>query len=190
MGPHSFKCGSRCCSPLQCFRGSCFNGAALFQVRKSPRRPAEAPRETRFNGAALFQVRKFGWEVPCHGDASCFNGAALFQVRKCSCYKSTRQSNTRFNGAALFQVRKSNSMRFANLTRWSFNGAALFQVRKWQKRLRKPSMMALLQWGRTLSSAEVCIQKQWLNIKYHASMGPHSFKCGSCGIWFGRRNEN
>ena len=41
------------------------------------------------------------------------------------------------------------------------------------------AITARLQWGRTLSSAEVDeIENALLTVEY-ASMGPHSFKCGS-----------
>ena len=58
MGPHSFKCGKRPCGSEARGLYRCFNGAALFQVRKNSFRQPLSRAEARFNGAALFQVRK------------------------------------------------------------------------------------------------------------------------------------
>ena len=85
----------------------CFNGAALFQVRKDGVFNGEIRLDPGFNGAALFQVRKvreftqegravngLQWGRTLSSAESfakcglvsrrlpCFNGAALFQVRK------------------------------------------------------------------------------------------------------------
>ena len=68
-------------------------------------------------------------------------------------------------------------------SRWSphicFNGAALFQVRKSENWAPTVSATVGLQWGRTLSSAEVSNSNFLLISSILASMGPHSFKCGS-----------
>ena len=40
-------------------------------------------------------------------------------------------------------------------------------------------ILTLLQWGRTLSSAEVVVPLAMTPDMRGASMGPHSFKCGS-----------
>ena len=107
MGPHSFKCGSYLAKPQLSCKKSCFNGAALFQVRKCARSTESTDRIPRFNGAALFQVRKS------------------------------------------FLNEKSRNRKLG------------------------------LQWGRTLSSAEVAISPPVASPPANASMGPHSFKCGS-----------
>ena len=60
-----------------------------------------------------------------------------------------------FNGAALFQVRKCIETRLSSIEDTCFNGAALFQVRKFEP-------------------LTAFVEKQ-----NAASMGPHSFKCGS-----------
>ena len=58
MGPHFFKCGKNESEAGLGGFWPCFNGAALFQVRKVHRRLyVRFPRHS-FNGAALFQVRK------------------------------------------------------------------------------------------------------------------------------------
>ena len=58
MGPHSFKCGKK--SVLRAMKPdpTSFNGAALFQVRKTIRQYGGGMAKRSFNGAALFQVRK------------------------------------------------------------------------------------------------------------------------------------
>ena len=61
MGPHSFKCGSIVTISLEQHQPFRFNGAALFQVRKSALETKLIGTIMGFNGAALFQVRKFGW---------------------------------------------------------------------------------------------------------------------------------
>ena len=82
MGPHFFKCGK--IKDLEqligCFLR--FNGAALFQVRKTFLRYLLQTCLDRFNGAALFQVRKISVLVFSFSADLGFNGAALFQVRK------------------------------------------------------------------------------------------------------------
>ena len=60
----------------------------------------------------------------------------------------------------------------------SFNGAALFQVRKEACGLDWRGERSGLQWGRTLSSAESVVVPAGNMLGFHASMGPHSFKCG------------
>ena len=60
-----------------------------------------------------------------------------------------------------------------------FNGAALFQVRKYAFASECVCACRRLQWGRTLSSAEVSAQVEVIGFASAASMGPHSFKCGS-----------
>ena len=62
MGPHFFKCG---------------NFDELFMNGNTP---------VSFNGAALFQVRKSQIRHEMDGFMFGFNGAALFQVRKCQIY--------------------------------------------------------------------------------------------------------
>ncbi len=129
MGPHFFKCGSGLPSVIgpvvgalqwgrtfssaevltDTYRGcaaQCFNGAALFQVRKYTLWRARKAGLISFNGAALFQVRKLKDTGSIYLHCDRFNGAALFQVRKCGLFSLSQIWNIRFNGAALFQVRK------------------------------------------------------------------------------------
>ncbi len=59
-----------------------------------------------------------------------------------------------------------------------FNGAALFQVRKAKNLTTSRNDDMVLQWGRTLSSAERTVNREPGPTTVRASMGPHSFKCG------------
>ena len=83
-----------------------------------------------------------------------------------------------FNGAALFQVRKDKPHPEKPTSLFGFNGAALFQVRKANNPDLPISAGWMLQWGRTLSSAERPCKSQRESGQMLASMGPHSFKCG------------
>ena len=180
MGPHSFKCGKFSIvsiNPTRSFQlqwGRTLSSAESARAASIARRAAIAsmgPHSFKcgkkltcfywyrhllsFNGAALFQVRKVdGDEFVNGGCCSGFNGAALFQVRKGSQWSKETGGVKRFNGAALFQVRKV---------------AGAMKMFFWH---------LLLQWGRTLSSAESCSKHQILHCPQQASMGPHSFKCG------------
>ncbi len=80
MGPHSFKCGKR---RLRLRRLSCvcFNGAALFQVRKEKWKLQW--------GRTLSSAERL---KPVNEKRPCFNGAALFQVRKVNPRNSLKDS--------------------------------------------------------------------------------------------------
>ena len=175
MGPQSFNCGNhswfyprvRCGQACQCF-----NGAAVFQLRKQVSDfwgTAELARWLSFNGAAVFQLRKPTQWLPWrHRSArQCFNGAAVFQLRKlfpeldAVGFKSQSSLLTiaGFNGAAVFQLRKPTNCAAILLSgdtiAGRFNGAAVFQLRK---RAERSCRMA-------------CLTR--------ASMGPQSFNCGN-----------
>ena len=134
MGPHSFKCGS------------------IKETKRIRRMPKG------FNGAALFQVRKFqlgtrtATQVPMLQWGRTLSSAEVKKRRFRPVY-----CGIGFNGAALFQVRKSKAKSGKQLCHPRFNGAALFQVRKYRETGRHPPSTASLQWGRTLSSAEVSL---------------------------------
>ena len=84
-----------------------------------------------------------------------------------------------FNGAALFQVRKFVSLLDGQLDcRFCFNGAALFQVRKFGD----PDAVALIARASMGPHSFKCGSATTLVAAENAgraSMGPHSFKCGS-----------
>ena len=130
MGPHFFKCGKHraAANSLACLL--CFNGAALFQVRKDPK-------ERKTND---------------HTRASM--GPHFFKCGKQKGGTHKARARRGFNGAALFQVRKERIRARSRPSDSSFNGAALFQVRKEMIHQRIKSIRNLLQWGRTFSSAE------------------------------------
>ena len=68
MGPHFFKCGKQISAKAEGAGWKCFNGAALFQVRKAFLNPLFRQMNACFNGAALFQVRKDGLEAKERND--------------------------------------------------------------------------------------------------------------------------
>ena len=81
MGPRSFNRGNRIAEPARRPMQTGFNGAAVFQPRKSTGRE-EAAREASM-GPRSFN-RGNGTER-CHAwNCRCFNGAAVFQPRKCA----------------------------------------------------------------------------------------------------------
>ena len=131
-------------------------------------------------GPHSFKCGKQICRTDCRPSSPSFNGAALFQVRKGpSCTPGANPGSPSFNGAALFQVRKASrgDMR-GKQSAARFNGAALFQVRKGTTTSTERWGGTWLQWGRTLSSAERLDAALILDRRRHASMGPHSFKCG------------
>ena len=133
----------------------------------------------RFNGAALFQVRK---ALPPGRSGSSLTRASMgphsFKCGKRTIDCQWRSDHRSFNGAALFQVRKAYLDFPPSSTFFCFNGAALFQVRKDRVPRYQPLAKQMLQWGRTLSSAERVAPSGKQAYKLVASMGPHSFKCG------------
>ena len=82
-------------------------------------------------------------------------------------------------GRTLSSAEVNHLLCFFHFLAVRFNGAALFQVRKSFGEKETPAGGLLLQWGRTLSSAEVLGVGKGTDKKIWASMGPHSFKCGS-----------
>ena len=155
MGPHSFKCGSKVSLSHRHLSISASMGPHSFKCGSSERRPGVDSRFT------------------------CFNGAALFQVRKLPLYFHNSEKNWGFNGAALFQVRKSGISLAGIFMKAGFNGAALFQVRKYLRRNKSATIIGLASMGphsfKCGSNNVPIIRKR----RGPASMGPHSFKCGS-----------
>ena len=157
MGPHFFKCGKTFCfRSTPCQSMQCFNGAALFQVRKVGVEGSGLHKVyKRFNGAALFQVRKErSLYSPTKSLLALQWGRTFSSAESAGRLAYTRPAFPCFNGAALFQVRKDGLQKPERKRRQSFNGAALFQVRKAGGRERL------------------------LRERARASMGPHFFKCG------------
>ena len=134
-------------------------------------------------------------------------GRTLSSAERDDIWAGDELDEERFNGAALFQVRKVDETAVRELQQAaSFNGAALFQVRKEATTGNSGEKSTLLQWGRTLSSAESSSYErnsiagsslQWGRtlssaerpnndksacLPSKASMGPHSFKCGKLAL--------
>ena len=156
MGPHSFKCGKACRLPIIQAASNCFNGAALFQVRKAGYTlPPNALKKIASMGPHSFKCGKpflLGFLFIMQ---TCFNGAALFQVRKENRMLILCQLGLSFNGAALFQVRKAacSSIHWRSLVGASM-GPHSFKCGKQRFGSSEERRIARLQWGRTLSSAE------------------------------------
>ena len=90
MGPHSFKCGKFNLRSSICGVRSCFNGAALFQVRKAELRPLNSARPKKLQwGRTLSSAESSAGVDGTDPVEVRFNGAALFQVRKVIPAKST-----------------------------------------------------------------------------------------------------
>ena len=135
----------------------CFNGAALFQVRKAHQIPNSGWKPYPASmGPHFFKCgkgRRRSWRLP---RGSRFNGAALFQVRKANGFaRLIFRAASASMGPHFFKCGKFIVVSFAAANRGRrFNGAALFQVRKVVQSPAVPPVSALLQWGRTFSSAE------------------------------------
>ena len=107
-------------------------------------------------------------------------GRTLSSAEVARCHLQGLGKAPRFNGAALFQVRKSRRQspdaKAQTPLQWgrTLSSAEVHPLVCLSRRL-----VLLLQWGRTLSSAEVIFRIARRRVAAMASMGPHSFKCGS-----------
>ena len=132
MGPHFFKCGKLypISSGSQVF--FCFNGAALFQVRKDKLKVQPCDKlEVASMGPHFFKCGKLVITQPRRWRESSFNGAALFQVRKGSMEAGICEGGGRLQWGRTFSSAESQHLGLLYRSRASsFNGAALFQVRK------------------------------------------------------------
>ena len=84
MGPHFFKCGKHPRTRRQSRRRACFNGAALFQVRKVIICAGILGQHVALQWGRTFSSAERR-HLPLQGGGQPpprFNGAALFQVRK------------------------------------------------------------------------------------------------------------
>ena len=160
MGPRSFSRGNEIGPAVELDEGTCFNGAAAFQPRKSRIRVRIAvQRASSFNGAAAFQPRKSGrhraeqnWpEAASMGPRPFSRGNADGSVRRDAAL-ATRASMgprpfSRGNGGAtagnarvttvwlqwgrgLSAAEMLRAVAHGRYTRSGFNGAAAFQPRK------------------------------------------------------------
>ena len=84
-----------------------------------------------------------------------------------------------FNGAALFQVRKvAEEVKEGKKSLHASMGPHFFKCGKRPAAACTAAKKALLQWGRTFSSAESAGACGCDLAEAGASMGPHFFKCG------------
>ena len=180
MGPHFFKCGNVRSLYSAIKTPRCFNGAALFQVRKHFQNIASDASDASFNGAALFQVRKHPVQALDHLCGILASMGPHFF--KCG--------NNWVNADFFYGLQASMGPHFFKCgnkrlavglakTRSRFNGAALFQVRKPSPVDDMITAEEKLQWGRTFSSAETRMRRTAEVAEKLASMGPHFFKCGN-----------
>ena len=204
MGPRSFNRGNHTPTPGIGCKAVCFNGAAVFQPRKSRSSP------------------RFGlcWEVASMGPRSfnrgngppsslmdceriCFNGAAVFQPRKYAMYGPAFIGETRLQwgrglSTAEMIVSSGNKVRpwNASMGPRSFNrgnlpggvaaslaGLASMGPRSFnrgnQQRAIEADPKNRLQWGRGLSTAEIRPLRAGNDATHAASMGPRSFNRGN-----------
>ena len=178
---------------------TCFNGAAVFQLRK--RRSSGDSAGGRFNGAAVFQLRKRASLARRAGELTGFNGAAVFQLRKRG--SRGRQATGGFNGAAVFQLRKRRDA--MSDERLPLQWGRSLSTAETAGGVNGCSAKLRLQWGRSLSTAETAIGgpqprpcrccfngaavfqlrkpigRHTALVGATASMGPQSFNCGNDG---------
>ena len=155
MGPHSFKCGKVQYRQAESGFLICFNGAALFQVRKGRRQ----------------------WSKETGG------GRASMGPHSFKCGKTTRQrgnySATRASmGPHSFKCGKVQYRQAESGFLICFNGAALFQVRKGRRQWSKETGGGRASMGPHSFKCGKTTRQRGNYSATRASMGPHSFKCG------------
>ena len=195
------------CQPSMSGR-SAFNGAAVFQPRKSGLAPVARASSRRLQWGRGFSTAEM---IGCTPRIGCkptrpFNGAAVFQPRKSALTAwSPTASNAAFNGAAVFQPRKSRPL--ARHSAWLyvpsmgprfFNRGNDLHRRKCTARIGQPSMgprffnrgnracglpstarQMRLQWGRGFSTAEIAVAACDRAPPVMPSMGPRFFNRGN-----------
>ena len=107
MGPHFFKCGKADIETGLSCELQCFNGAALFQVRKVPFGLSNAYKSRIASmGPHFFKCGKLH-EANIHETHHLASmGPHFFKCGKPNLVLKTMKKMSSFNGAALFQVRK------------------------------------------------------------------------------------
>ena len=156
MGPHSFKCGS-------------LGGMGVIRIA-----------EGGFNGAALFQVRKSDQSNPQSRSSRLASmGPHSFKCGSNTNMKISVNTLRASMGPHSFKCGSPHRRPLSQATPTCFNGAALFQVRKLGGGWVRAASSAAASMGphsfKCGSSGAVSL-KLLGNL---ASMGPHSFKCGS-----------
>ena len=161
-------------------QGKCFNGAALFQVRKESFCLAIANRLSVLQwGRTLSSAESFSKHKKRRIGIIASMGPHSFKCGKRLMILARLLNCRGFNGAALFQVRKVLARKIFLSAKVSASmGPHSFKCGKLRIRPRACARFPSLQWGRTLSSAESFVWLAGLRFCLRASMGPHSFKCG------------
>ena len=205
MGPHFFKCGKIPRDSANAGIELCFNGAALFQVRKVMHNVCYfVAKIAELQWGRTFSSAERGLGLPNSGSNwDRFNGAALFQVRK---VVNVENNNGGINvlqwGRTFSSAESMHAVALSPLVCRASMGPHFFKcgktnnqrkVNRWLQRLQwgrtfssaesdSPwvidSRAAELQWGRTFSSAESRQISLPARKTTGASMGPHFFKCG------------
>ena len=137
----------------------CFNGAALFQVRKLIK-----------IGNVHYLGIRLQW-------GRTFSSAETFPIRW-----TQNRSPLGFNGAALFQVRKRFGLFRGGALAYWLQWGRTFSSAETSQTTRPLQSATPLQWGRTFSSAETKIGCPSQAPAARASMGPHFFKCGNSSM--------
>ena len=180
MGPHSFKCGSKCAGDNSEPHRARFNGAALFQVRKCYVRMRSNRRSFPASmGPHSFKCGSSASISTMSACRACFNGAALFQVRKFSHRRRRRRVFPASMGPHSFKCGSPDETGAHAAEPAASMGPHSFKCGSTTSFGEITEAEKTLQWGRTLSSAEVYVNLIFSYKGSTASMGPHSFKCGS-----------
>ena len=136
MGPHFFKCGKGAKNGWTRRRKLCFNGAALFQVRKGawPISYSSA-RASASMGPHFFKCGKGASRIPLLLPERASMGPHFFKCGKFFRPKRPHVFAVASMGPHFFKCGKQpQSPQQRNAYPRRFNGAALFQVRKVKKR--------------------------------------------------------
>ncbi len=139
---------------------TCFNGAAVFQLRKCEININALKISRRLQWSRSFSTAEIllGITLPPFNER--FNGAAVFQLRK-----SVGCGVPRPHGMASMEPQFfncGNPLETVRITTTkSFNGAAVFQLRKWLISFPLTIRWAKLQWSRSFSTAEIGTIEVW-----------------------------
>src|SRR5258708_6397199 len=131
--------------------GRSLSTAEVRRSRSSRHWPAAASM-----GPQSFDCGSYTLRSPLRQNITSFNGAAVFRLRKFIAIRALDRHARCFNGAAVFRLRKLKQVTNIAFAGISFNGAAVFRLRKYMSDgAAKRLAINLLQWGRSLSTAEV-----------------------------------
>ena len=187
MGPQSCDCGNIWTDSQT--RASM--GPQSCDCGNNTKQPSTSTSLPSFNGAAVFRLRKLtGWTFERDPDGDRFNGAAVLRLRKPPNAHQIIDTDQRASmGPQSFDC--GNSLKASQTHVWfdaCFNGAAVFRLRKQQNASALPDLTIVLQWGRSLSTAETRHARILSVPRRCASMGPQSFDCGNDRASYSRRS--